>query len=91
MMWARVKAEAEDQLLALGQPTCVCVRPGGILPEAPTGMSRWVMAPLLKIAPNTGIRADDLGRAMLKLGIEGHNGDGRPVLENREIRKVIGL
>lgn len=66
MMWARVKAEAEDQLSELNLARQVNVRPGYILPTASTWMRTWVIGPLLTLIPFLGIRADDLGRAMLK-------------------------
>lgn len=63
MMWARVKAEAEDQLAALGLARHVNVRPGAIVSVDGKGLA----AVALKIVPAIGIRADDLGRAMLRL------------------------
>ena len=89
MMWARVKAEAEDELLALDLPKCLCVRPGYIHPMEATGFARWVFGPLLRIAPVIGIHAYDLGRVMLQIGLE-HNlaGENR-ILENRQIRSLL--
>jgi uncharacterized protein YbjT (DUF2867 family) len=89
MMWARVKAEAEDQLAALELARHVNVRPGGILPLQPTGASRWLMAPLLTIAPPLGIGAYDLGRAMLRVGLDAGAADSGATLENRDLRALV--
>lgn len=68
MMWARVKAEAEDALATLALARLVCVRPGGILPRTPTGFERWFLAPLIRVVHALGIGAEELGRAMLASG-----------------------
>ena len=65
MMWARVKAEAEDRLSGLGLSRHVNVRPGGILPMTPTGASKWVLGPLLKLAPSLGIGKRRTPQALL--------------------------
>jgi uncharacterized protein YbjT (DUF2867 family) len=90
IMWARVKAEAEEKLLALELPKCRCVRPGYIHPLAATGFARWVLGPLLKVAPVIGIQAYDLGRAMLRIGLEDNLTGENRVFENRDIRNVLG-
>lgn len=87
-MWARVKAEAEDRLTELGLSRHANVRPGGILPTTPTGASRWVLAPLLRVIPPLGIRAFDLGRAMLRLGLD-RSWRGSRTLENGELRALL--
>jgi uncharacterized protein YbjT (DUF2867 family) len=89
MMWARVKAEAEDRLSELGLARHVSVRPGYILPMAPTGFARWILEPLLSILPFMWIRADDLGRAMLRVGLDRSLGGESLVLENRDLREVL--
>ncbi|MBN2496612.1 MAG: epimerase [Deltaproteobacteria bacterium] len=90
MMWARVKAEAEDRLAELGLTHHVNVRPGFILPVAPTGLSRWLLKPLLGLAPPLGIRAEDLGRAMLRAGLDHSLGAESITLANRELRELAG-
>ncbi|MHB1328989.1 MAG: Rossmann-fold NAD(P)-binding domain-containing protein [Gemmatimonadales bacterium] len=87
MMWARVKAEAEDQLAALPLTRLVCVRPGGIAAVHPSGFDRWFLAPLIKTFPTLGIGAEELGRAMLAAV---HDGTGLPrtTLENRALKAL---
>lgn len=87
MMWARVKAEAEDQLASLGLARLVCVRPGGIPPAQPSGLDRWVVAPLLKALPSLSIEADALGRAMLET-VFNRPEPARIVLENRALKAL---
>lgn len=88
MMWARVKAEAEDQLAQLGLARLVCVRPGGILPTAPTGFERWLLTPLIRVIPALGIGAEALGRAMLAAGLSRSAPEGGSVLENRALQEL---
>jgi uncharacterized protein YbjT (DUF2867 family) len=85
MMWARVKGEAEDRLAALKLARHANVRPAAILPIKPTGAARWILAPLLRIIPPLGIRAVDLGRAMLRVGLDS-GWRGSRTLENRQLR-----
>jgi L-ascorbate metabolism protein UlaG (beta-lactamase superfamily) len=66
MMWARVKADAEQELEA-AYPGVVNVRPGYIRPTRPRGLDRWLLGPLHRLLPCLGIRARDLGLAMLAL------------------------
>lgn len=87
MMWARVKAEAEDQLASLGLARLVCVRPGGIPPAQLSGFDRWVVAPLLKALPSLGIEADALGRAMLET-VFNRPEPARVVLEKRALQAL---
>ncbi len=86
MMWARVKAEAEDQLAALPLARLVCARLGGILPARPAGFERWLLAPLLKVVPSLGIGAEELGRAMLA-AVRSDTSTARVTLENRELKE----
>ena len=85
MMWARVKAEAEDWLAELQLARHANVRPAAILPMHPTGVNRWLLAPLLTVVPALGIAAVDLGNAMLRLG-EDHGWNGSRTLENRALK-----
>lgn len=87
MMWARVKAEAEDQLAALPIAHLMCVRPGGIPPAKPAGLERWVVAPLLKAFPSLGIGAEELGRAMLAAARD-RTGRTRAPIENPELKTL---
>lgn len=88
MMWARVKAEAEDELAGLTLARLANVRPAGILPMRPTGASRWLLAPLLKVIPALGIGAVDLGRAMLRTGSD-KAWQGTRTLENGDLRALL--
>lgn len=88
MMWARVKAEAEDKLAALGLTRVASVRPGGLLPLNPSGWNRWLLAPLLTVFPPLGIRSLDLGRAMLRL-VRDAAWTGNRTLENSELRALL--
>jgi len=87
-MWARVKAEAERDLMAL--VGAVCYRPAAIDGVRSESSATWYGAflPLAKLfAPfrSLYITGDDLGRAMLQATKEGLRG---VVLENSEIRDV---
>lgn len=88
MMWARVKAEAEDRLAELKLRLHVNVRPAAILPVRPTGMNRWLLAPLLRLVPALGLSAADLGRAMLRAGLD-QTWHGSLTLENRDLRALL--
>ena len=88
MMWARVKAEAEDQLAALKLPRHVNARPAAILPMEPTGLSRWLLAPLLNVIPVLGISSVDLGRAMLRVGLD-KSWQGSRTLENKDLKVLL--
>jgi len=65
MMWARVKAEAE-QVVAEANANSVSVRPGYIYPLRPRLLARLTVGVLLRLVPLLGIRAYALGRAMLR-------------------------
>jgi hypothetical protein len=54
MMWARVKAEAEDRLADVGLVRHVNVRPAAIVPMHPTGLHRALLAPLVRAIPALG-------------------------------------
>lgn len=86
MMWARVKAEAEDSLAALPLPRLACVRPAGIVPARPSVANRWLLAPLVRLVPALGIGAMDLGRAMLDVGLD-RSWRGLRIMENRALKE----
>ena len=88
MMWARVKAEAEDRLTELHLARLVNARPAAILPMQPTGVSRWVLAPLLRVIPALGISSVDLGRAMLRVGLD-KSWHGSRTLENSDLKALL--
>jgi uncharacterized protein YbjT (DUF2867 family) len=88
MMWARVKAEAEDRLTELHLARLVNARPAAILPMQPTGVNRWVLAPLLRVVPALGISSVDLGRAMLRVGLD-KTWHGSRTLENSDLKALL--
>lgn len=87
MMWARVKAEAEDRLSELSLTRHANVRPAAILPMHPIGVNRWLLAPLLTVVPALGIAAADLGQAMLRIGLD-HSWEGSRTLESRALKAL---
>jgi uncharacterized protein YbjT (DUF2867 family) len=88
MMWARVKAEAEDRLADIGLVRHANVRPAAIVPMHPTGLHRVLLAPLVRAIPALGIPSRDLGRAMLRLGVS-RDWTGMRTLENRDLRELV--
>jgi uncharacterized protein YbjT (DUF2867 family) len=88
MEWARVKAQAEQDLMALIE--AVCWRPA-FIDAKPTGSMPWFYAwftPLGKLAkpfPGWYVHGHDLGKAMLQATKEGMR---RRVIENPEIREI---
>lgn len=88
MMWARLKAEAESKLCEMALARVANVRPAGILPMEPTGANRWLLAPILKMLPFLGIDALDLGRAMLRIGLE-RSWEGSRTLENKDLKALL--
>lgn len=87
-MWARVKAEAEDRLGELKLARLANVRPAAILPMQPTGATRWLLAPLVKVIPALGISSVDLGRAMLRVSLD-ESWHGSRTLENRDLKALL--
>jgi uncharacterized protein YbjT (DUF2867 family) len=87
-MWARVKAEAERDLIA--EIDAVCWRPAAIDGQ-PSRSEPWLfkaLRPLFRLLrPFRGlyVQGEDLGRAMLQATAEGLRGR---ILENREIRDL---
>ena len=95
-MWARVKGETEDALIALPFRGAFNVRPG-IIPPVGGAVSRTalyrvlyaVTAPLFplvrRLAPNAIIDTDELGRALVEAGLAGAP---QAVLEVRDLRAL---
>jgi uncharacterized protein YbjT (DUF2867 family) len=93
--FARCKGEAENALLAAGFPHVYLFRPAYIYPveprEEPNFSYRLLRAiyPAFRLLfPNQVIRADDLARAMVDVGIRGTERGG-PVFENRDIQAMV--
>jgi uncharacterized protein YbjT (DUF2867 family) len=88
-MWARVKAEAERELMT--RFDAVCWRPGAIDGAPPENlpwyyaMARGPLFVLLRPFRGLYIKAEDIGRAMLLATREGMRGR---ILENRGIRDL---
>ena len=88
MAWARVKAQAEHDLIALTQADCwrpalIDAKPSASLPKLYAWFYR--LGKVLKPFPNLYIHGHDLGRAMLQATVE--NLRGRTI-ENTEIRQI---
>ena len=95
-MWARVKGETENALLALPFKAAFMFRPGGILPvhgeRSRTRLYRIVYAimgplhPLWKaLIPNAITTSERLGKAMLAVA---KHGAPKPILETRDINAI---
>ena len=95
-MWARVKGETEDALLALPFKAAYMLRPGFIQPlhgiRSRTRIYRLAYAltgalvPLLKrLMPGLMLTTEELGRAMIHLARDGYP---RPRLEIADLRKA---
>lgn len=87
-LWARVKAEAEREVMDLVD--AVCWRPAAIdgVPSDNAPRAYKVLRPLFRLLkPFRGlyIGGEDLGRAMLRATAEGMRGR---ILENAEIREI---
>jgi hypothetical protein len=50
---------------------------------------RWLYPVLHRISPNIGISSEDLAQAMVRVGLDDSLAGNSPVLENRDIRKVV--
>lgn len=97
-MWQRVKAEAEDAMLALPWRSVHCFRPGMILPERGV-QSRvasyrmlyaglgWALRGLRAVSPNAGSTSVQVARALLNVARDGHAQD---VLEVAAINAAAG-
>lgn len=89
MFWARVKAQAEHDLMELVQ--AVCWRPAFIDAKPSAGQPKiyGLIQPvgrlLLKPFPKLYIQGNDLGRAMVQATVEKLRGR---IIENAEIREI---
>jgi len=95
-MWARVKGETENALLALPFKGVYMFRPGFIQPQhqivSKTRLYRTLYAvmgplyPVLKaVAPKYMTTSVQVGRAMLEVA---KHGASKPLLENRDINEI---
>ena len=99
VMWARVKGQTEQALLAMPFRAAYMFRPGYIQPLAgvrsKTGLYRAAytllspLYPLLqRLAPTHVTTSVNVGRAMLEVAAHGYP---RPVLENEDINRAAGM
>jgi uncharacterized protein YbjT (DUF2867 family) len=95
-MWARVKGETENALLALPFKRAYMFRPGFIQPvhgvKSRTRLYRALYAiatplyPIVKlVSGKSAITSEDVGRAMIEAAA---NGAPKPLLENRDIKEL---
>ena len=95
-MWARVKGEAEQALLAMPWASAHMFRPAVIVPEkgVVSGVAsyrfayRWFgwLFPIVRlVAPNSISTTVDLGRALIRVAREGHT---LPILEGKDINAL---
>lgn len=95
-MWRRVKAEAEQAVLALPWRSAHCLRPAMIMPRrGVTSRTRayrigynalgWAYPVFKAVAPGSTTTSDQLGRAMLAIARDGHD---KPILEGADINAV---
>jgi uncharacterized protein YbjT (DUF2867 family) len=97
-MWARVKAEAEQALLAMPWKSAHVFRPALVIPRKGVvsrvrayrimyGLMAWAHPVLKALMPNQVTTSDHLGQAMIRVGRDGHPLD---VLEGKDINAVGG-
>lgn len=97
-MWARVKAEAEQALLAMPWKSAHMFRPAGIMPRKGVvsrvrtyrimyALIGWAYPVLKALIPNQVTTSDHLGRAMIQVARHGHPLE---ILEGRDINAAGG-
>jgi uncharacterized protein YbjT (DUF2867 family) len=96
IMWARVKGQTENALLALPFRSAVMFRPGVIVPlHGVTSRTRWYRVfyaltrplwPALRAAfPQFVTTTEQIGRAMIRVA---RGGAPKPILETRDINAI---
>lgn len=95
--FARYKGEAENALLAAGFHAVYIFRPAYIYPVKPRTepnlgyrLLRAIYPIFRMLFPDQVIRADDLARVMVDVAVEGTKERRAPVLENNDIRAMVG-
>jgi uncharacterized protein YbjT (DUF2867 family) len=95
--YARYKGAAEKALLASGFSRVHLFRPAYIYPVEPRKepnlsyqLLRFVYPAFRALFPNQVIRSDDLARAMVDAVLRGAPESAGPVLENGDIRAMVG-
>ena len=96
MAFARYKGEAEKALLAAGFPRVYIFRPAYIYPVEPRQEPNFsyrlfrAIYPLFRVLfPNQVIPADDLGRAMVDVAVQGRAERETRIFENGDIRAMV--
>jgi uncharacterized protein YbjT (DUF2867 family) len=97
LAFARYKGEAENALLAAGFPHLYIFRPAYIYPVEPRKepnfsyrFMRSIYPAFRVLFPNQVIRADELAEAMVDVVVRGVGERRSLVLENRDIRAMVG-
>ncbi len=97
LSFARYKGQAESALLAAGFRGVYLFRPAYIYPVQPRAepnltyrVLRVVYPVFRRLFPSQVIRADDLARVMVEGVVRGLPGHQGPVVENKEIRAIVG-
>ena len=95
MMFAKDKGIAENILQKLNFDRFYTFRPGYIYPSMPRvepnltyKIMKAIYKPISFIYPNIGISSEQLSSAMIKVGWAGYH---KTILENKDIRTVMGL
>jgi uncharacterized protein YbjT (DUF2867 family) len=95
ILFARIKGEAENALLAVGFPRVYIFRPAYIYPVEPRKepnfsyrLLRWMYPAFRTLFPNQVIRSDDLANAMIDVAVRGAGAREDLVFENRDIRAI---
>ena len=93
--FARYKGEAENALLRAGFPHVYVFRPAYIYPVEPRKepnfgyrLLRAIYPAFRRLFPDQVIRADDLGRVMVEMAVQGDGTDRNRVFENHDIKSV---
>ncbi len=96
LAFARYKGQAENALLAAGFPRVYIFRPAYIYPVEPRNEPNFsyrllrAVYPIFRVLfPNQVIRADDLGRVMVDVAVQGRGEGSSVVFENRDIRAMV--
>lgn len=95
-MWSRVKAEAEDAMLAMPWRSAHMFRPAAVFPRrgvvsrtpmyrAMYGLLGWAYSPMKALMPAGVTTSDHFGKAMLAVARNGHP---LQLLESRDINAV---
>ena len=98
VMWARVKGQIENHLIAAGPGKAWSFRPGFIQPmRGVASRTRWYQAmyavlryayPVLRLMGRWVTSTVEVGRAMIRVGMEGPGAAPHPLVENRDINRI---